>query len=449
MTIAEAGAALRAQRISVRELTEQALDRIELLNPRINALITVTAEAALAKADVLDREIASGHFRGPLHGITLVHKDCLYTAGVRTTGGSRIFADFVPDRDAAVVARLGRAGAVTLGKAGLHELAYGVTSNNPHFGAVRNPWDISRIPGGSSGGSAAAVAAGMALAATGTDTGGSIRIPSSFCGVAGLKPTYNRVDRSGVMPLSVTLDHVGPIAATVRDVALLFQAMADDVSSSSAGIVGLRIGLPENFFFDRVDEEVSAAVRGAAGLAEALGARIAQVHLPDFEALNVVGRVIQLSESSAVFERHLNRRSDFGRDVLALIEQGRLIPAADYVNAQRLRRVLANECSKVWSEVDCLIAPVTPVVAPRIGEMEVIAGDSTEDVRIACTRLARPLNVLGWPALAMPCGVSKAGLPIGIELIGAPGREDTLLRAGAALEAALGPLGSPREPEKP
>jgi aspartyl-tRNA(Asn)/glutamyl-tRNA(Gln) amidotransferase subunit A len=439
VTIESAGEALRARRVSVRELTEEALAQIERLNPRINALITVTGEAALARADALDREIAAGRIRGPLHGIPVVHKDCLYTAGVRTTGGSRIFADFVPDRDAATVARLDRAGAVTVGKAGMHELAYGVTSNNPHFGAVRNPRDTGRIPGGSSGGSAAAIAAGMALGATGTDTGGSIRIPASFCGVVGLKPTYDRVDRAGVMPLSVTLDHVGPMAGTVRDVALMFGALAEgtDDNATELQISGLRIGVPENYFFDSLDAEVAAAVRAVARMAETLGARIAPVRLPDVEALNVVGRVIQLSEASAIFERHLARRGDFGTDVLALIEQGRLIPATDYVNAQRVRRVLAREFAKVWAEVDCLIAPVTPVLPPLIGEMSVAINNVSEDVRIACTRLARPINVLGWPALALPCGRSKSGLPIGMQLIGAPGREDLLLGLGEQVEAML------------
>jgi aspartyl-tRNA(Asn)/glutamyl-tRNA(Gln) amidotransferase subunit A len=367
----------------------------------------------------------------------------LYTAGVRTTGGSRIFADFVPDRDAAAVARLDRAGAVMVGKAGMHELAYGVTSNNPHFGAVRNPWDTTRIPGGSSGGSAAAVAAGMALGATGTDTGGSIRIPASFCGVVGLKPTYDRVDRAGVMPLSVTLDHVGPIAGTVRDVALLLGILAE--SPAGSGAAELRVGVPENYFFDRVDSEVAEFVRAAAHKAEALGARVSPVRLADVEALNVAGRVIQLSEASAIFERHLARRSDFGADVLALIEQGRLIPATDYVNAQRLRRTLARDFAQVWTGLDCLIAPVTPVLPPLIGEMSVTINSANEDVRIACTRLARPVNVLGWPALAMPCARSKSGLPIGMQLIGAPGREDVLLRLGASLEGALGLVGSPRK----
>jgi aspartyl-tRNA(Asn)/glutamyl-tRNA(Gln) amidotransferase subunit A len=292
----------------------------------------------------------------------------------------------------------------------------------------------------------------MALVATGTDTGGSIRIPASFCGVVGLKPTYDRVDRRGVLPLAVTLDHVGPLARTVRDVAAAFQTMAQPTLETAgqasvseigadAGLAGLRIGVPENYFFDRVDTEVADAVRKAARMAETLGAHVTPVRLPDVEALNVEGRVVQLSEASAIFVRHMNRRADFGADVLALIEQGRLIPAVDYVNAQRLRSVLARDFAQVWTNVDGLIAPVTPVLPPRIGEISVMINGVAEDVRIACTRLARPLNVLGWPALAMPCAFSRSGLPIGMQWIAAPWREDLLFRAGAALEDALGLTG--------
>jgi aspartyl-tRNA(Asn)/glutamyl-tRNA(Gln) amidotransferase subunit A len=449
MTLQEAREALGTRRISVRELTIETLQRIERLNPHLNALITVTQENALRRADALDAEFFRAVTRGPLWGIPIVHKDCLFTAGVRTTAGSRIFADFVPDRDATAVARLDHAGAVMLGKAGMHELAYGVTSNNPHYGAVRNPWDIDRIPGGSSGGSAAAVAAGLALVATGTDTGGSIRIPASFCGVVGLKPTYDRVDRRGVLPLAVTLDHVGPLARTVRDAAAAFGAMAPPPVGpgpygeigADTSLVGVRIGIPKNYFFDRADAEVADAVRNAARVAETLGAQVTPVCLPDVEALNVVGRVVQLSEASAVLVQYLNRRADFGPDVLALIEQGRLIPATDYVNAQRSRSVLAGDFAQIWANVDCLIAPVTPVLPPRIGQMSVIVNGTPEDVRIACTRLARPLNVLGWPTLAMPCGFSRSGLPIGMQWIAAPWQEDLLFRVGAALEEALGPAG--------
>lgn len=445
MTIQEAGAALRARKASSRELVQEALKNIARWNPRINAFLTVTAETALKRADELDQLLARGTDLGPLHGIPIAHKDCLFTKGVRTTWGSKIFADFVPDNDADAVTRLHAVGAVMAGKTNLHELTFGMTSTNPHFGAVRNPWDLERIPGGSSGGSGAAIAAGIVPIATGTDTGGSIRIPASFCGVVGLKPTYDSISRQGCMPLGLTLDHVGPMGSRVRDTAVAFHAMAKRASGyvppANVDLRGLRIGVPGNFFFDRLDPEVNLAVRGAVQTAAALGAHVLEVRLPDAESLNNIGRLIQLAEAASVLERYSNRRGDFGSDVLALIDQGRLIPATDYLNAQRVRRLLAAEFGRIWENLDCLITPATPVLPPRIGETVVQAGNAREDVRIAGTRLCRPFNVLGWPALVLPCGFSQTGLPIGAQLIGPPNGEDTLLRAGAALEDTLGFVG--------
>src|ERR1700722_6777621 len=247
MTIAEAGQALRARRVSSVELTRECLDKIAKLNPVLNAFITVTGDAALAHAQALDRELAQGVDRGPLHGIPIAHKDLMWTKGIRTTSGSKIYGDFVPDRDAAVVERLAAAGAVMVGKAGLHELAYGITSDNPHFGTIRNSRNTEHSPGGSSGGAAVAGASGMAFVATGTDTGGSIRVPASFCGVVGLKPTYGLVDRSGVQPLGLSLDHVGPLARTVDDVRLALDAMSEPAERKPApdSVSGIRVGVPE------------------------------------------------------------------------------------------------------------------------------------------------------------------------------------------------------------
>jgi aspartyl-tRNA(Asn)/glutamyl-tRNA(Gln) amidotransferase subunit A len=445
VTITETGALLRGKKVSARELTEETLRRIADANPRLNLFITVTEAAARARAIALDEDLARGIDRGPLHGIPIAHKDNIFTRGVRTTGGSQIFADFVPDHDAAIVSQLNDAGTIAIGKTGLHEFAYGVTSNNPHFGAVRNPWDPERIPGGSSGGSAAAVAAQLVPLATGTDTGGSIRIPASFCGVVGLKPTYERVSRRGVMPLGLTLDHAGLLAGTVRDVAIGFGVIAKHASGyippAHADLRGMRIGVPENFFVEKIAPEVMLSFRAAVQTAAALGAHVTEVALPDAEALNVVGRITQLAEVSALLARYLDRRSEFGRDVLVLVEQGRLIPAVDYLNAQRVRRVLARDFSKIWTHLDCLMTPASPITAPKIGEMTVAFGSVTEDVRSAATRLTRPFNVLGWPALAIPCGFSSAGLPIGLQLVAPPLQEDSLLQAGAALEDALGIAG--------
>jgi aspartyl-tRNA(Asn)/glutamyl-tRNA(Gln) amidotransferase subunit A len=447
VTILEAAAALRAGKTSSLELTEESLKRIASANPRLNAFITVIEEPARIRAAEMDAELARGASRGPLHGIPIAHKDLIHTKGVLTTGGSKILSAFVPDRDAEVAARLNDAGAVLVGKTGLHEFAHGITSNNPHYGSIHNPWDLERTPGGSSGGSGAAVAADLVPMATGTDTGGSIRIPSSFCGTVGLKPTYDRVSRRGVMPLSLTFDHIGPMTRTVRDAAVSFHVMAKDGTGytppAAIYIRGVRIVLPRNFFFERLDLEVAGAVRTAVQTAAALGARIIEVQVPDMEAVNVVGRLIQLAEAAAVLRPHVDRRADFGADVLALLDQGRLIAAADYVDAQRLRRIFARELAQLWTEVDCLFTPATPIAAPRIGQTTVSSGSGEEDVRLAATRFTRPFSLLGVPALAIPCGFTKAGLPIGLQIAGAPRQEAMLLRIGAAIEDATGPTRHP------
>ncbi len=455
MTILEAAAALRARKVSSVDLVRGALEKIRKLNPKINAFLTVTEEAALARASEMDAELARGLDRGPLHGVPIAHKDLFLTKGVRTTAGSKIFASFLPDHNAAVVEKLDQAGAVMVGKTGMHELAYGVTSNNPHFGPVRNPWDTERIPGGSSGGSAAAVAAGMVPMATGSDTGGSIRIPSSFCGTVGLKPTYGRVSRYGALPLAWSLDHMGPIAATVRDVAVTAQILSghdprdpfssrrpvpDLMPAREVSLNGVRIGLPENFYLERVDSQVESAVKGALSAAGALGAEIVNVRVPDIDALNTVGRVILLVEATTLLGRYLDRREDFGADVLTLLEQGKLIPATDYLDAQRLRRLLLRDFSRIWRQVDCLFTPATPTAAPKIGQTTLEVGASTEDARLATTRMMRGVNVLGIPALVLPCGSTTGGLPIGLQILGPPFREELLLGVGSALELQINTL---------
>ncbi|MBI2681575.1 MAG: Asp-tRNA(Asn)/Glu-tRNA(Gln) amidotransferase GatCAB subunit A [Candidatus Solibacter usitatus] len=451
MTILETAHALRARKVSSAELTAAAIESIRQLNPKLNAFITVTEDHARQQAKAADEALARGTDHGPLHGIPVAVKDMFSTKGVRTTCGSALFTNHIPDADAAVVEKLAAAGAVLLGKTGMHELAYGITSNNPHFGAVRNPWDVERIPGGSSGGSGAAVAAGMVFMAMGSDTGGSIRIPASFCGTVGLKPTSGRVSRYGTMPLDFSLDHMGPLARSVRDAALALAAIAgfdkrDDTSSrqpvgkyvpdAAPSIRGMRIGLAHNFYMERIDPDAGAAVLRMAEAAEKLGARVSQVRVPDIAALNTAGRVILLVEASALMERHMNQREKFGPDVLALLDQGRLLPATDYVNAQRLRRVMQREFNQIWSEVDCLFTPTTPMAAPRIGENTVQLGDATDDVRLAATRLVRGINVLGLPALSIPCGLDRRGLPLGLQIVGKAFDEAGVLRVGAALEDA-------------
>ena len=436
MTIAAAAQALRSRQVSSVELTQQCLDQIEELNPALNAFITVTGDSALAHAEQLDRELAQGTDRGPLHGIPIAHKDLMWTRGVRTTSGSKIFADFVPDRDAAVVKKLNEAGAVMVGKTGLHELAYGITSDNPHFGTIRNPRNPEHSPGGSSGGSGVAVATRMAFMATGTDTGGSIRVPASFCGVAGLKPTYGLIDRSGVQPLGLSLDHVGPMARTVGDLRLAMDAMLEPAQRKPApqSIPEIRVGLPENFYLETLMPEVKAAVHQAAQRAELAGARVIPVRVPDIEALNTTGLVILLSEAAAVHQSHHQRRGDFGPDVVALLDQGSLIPAVDYVNAQRQRKLLLDEFHALFRTIDCLFTPATPITAPRIGQTEITLNGEKYDTRILATRFARGINVLGFPALSIPYGNSSDGLPIGLQMIARPFEESLLLVLGEALE---------------
>lgn len=436
MTIAQAGAALRSRGISSVELTQRCLDRIAKLNPDLNAFITITADFALARARELDRELAQGVDRGPLHGIPIAHKDLMWTKGIRTTSGSKILEHFVPDRDAAVVEKLDAAGTILVGKTGLHELAYGITSDNPHFGTIRNPRNPDHSPGGSSGGSAVAVATGMAFIATGTDTGGSIRVPASFCGVAGLKPTYGLVDRTGVQPLGLSLDHVGPMTRTVGDLRPALDAMAGRGRRKPApAFLGeIRIGIPENSYLDTVMPEINTAVHDAARRAEKLGVPVMPMRVPDIEALNVAGLVILLSEAAAVHQANLHRRSDFGTDVRALLDQGSLIPAMDYVNAQRQRKLILNDFHALFRSIDCLFTPSTPITAPHIGQTEFTLNGTIFDTRILTTRFARGINALGFPALSLPCGTSGDGLPIGLQMIARPFEENLLLFLGEALE---------------
>ena len=459
MTLLEAAAALRRRVVSSAELTTAALAAIERLNPATNAMQLTMADAAREQAKQADAELARGEGRGPLHGIPIAVKDLFYTKGVLTTGGSRLFEDFIPGHDAACVEWLRAGGAVMVGKTGMHELAFGITSSNPHFGAIRNPWDRDRIPGGSSGGSGAAVGAGMVFMAMGSDTGGSIRIPATYCGVVGLKPTYGRVSRFGTMPLAWSLDHMGPLTRTARDAGAVLNIIAGydarDAASSrrpvenyvpdpEPSIKGLRIGLPENFYMERLDPDVEAAMRAVFRAAESARAEIVPLRVPDIAAMNTVARVILMAEAAAVHERNLECRDRFGPDVLALLEQGRLLPATDYINAQRLRTGMQREFQALWTHVDCLFTPTAPITAPRIGETTVSIAGETEDVRLATTRFVRAINLLGLPALSVPCGIDRRGLPIGLQIVGPPFAEALILRVAQAVGQAVSPAAGPK-----
>jgi aspartyl-tRNA(Asn)/glutamyl-tRNA(Gln) amidotransferase subunit A len=434
--------ALRTRQVSSRELVDQSLRTIAALDSRLNAFITVTADQARAQADELDAERAAGLDRGPLHGIPIAHKDLIRTKGVRTTGGSKIFANYVPQRDAEIAAQLAAAGAISVGKTGLHELAYGITSNNPHFGAIHNPWDLTRIPGGSSGGSAVAVAVGIVPFGVGTDTGGSIRVPASFSGVVGWKPTFGRVSVRGVLPLGFSQDHIGPLTRTVRDAAIAFQAMAlaptGYVPAAGIDLNGLRVGWPKNFFFDQLDPEVRASALAALQTAAAMEARVIEVTVPDMEELRQAAVTCLLVEAAAQLRSYFTQRADFGADVLALLDQGRSVPAIDYLAAQRTRRRIGRQFAKLWESVDCIFTPTTPITAPLIGQQQVEFQGVAEDVRAAATRFTRPFNALGNPAISIPCGFSQDKLPMGLQIIAAHGQDDLVLFAAAAMEDALG-----------
>jgi aspartyl-tRNA(Asn)/glutamyl-tRNA(Gln) amidotransferase subunit A len=442
--------ALRAKTISCVELITERLRLIKELEPKVNAFLTLTADEALEAARGADAELATGHDRGPLHGIPVAHKDLFATKGIRTTGGSLIYKDWVPDFDAAVVSQMALAGCVSLGKLNLHELAYGVTSQNEHFGGVKNPWDLTKIPGGSSGGSGVAVALGMINCGTGTDTGGSIRIPASYCGVAGIKPTYGRVSMFGCLPLARSLDHMGPLARTVRDCALVLNAIAgyDERDATSqqmpsedfvppphpVSLEGLRIGLPTSFYFDRADPEVVAAVHAMAKVAQEAGATLVDVEVPDVLGLNQATLVVQLAEALHSIDPFSNRAHLIGKAVTPNVERGKAVTAIDYLNAIDAIERFGDEFAELFTRCDVLFAPSTPITAPSIGLANVTIDGVEEDTRLATTRLMRGANALGLPAASIPSGFSKAGMPMGLQIMGPVWKEGRVLRVAAAIE---------------
>lgn len=452
MTIAEAAPQLRDGRLSPVELAQETFRHIGRGQPVLNAYITILEDVALAQARQAESEIRSGHYRSPLHGIPYAAKDLFYTKGIPTTAGSKILRDFVPAYDATVIERLREAGAVLVAKAGLHEFAYGITNNNPHFGAVRNPWDPSRIPGGSSGGSTAALAAGMCQFSLGSDTGGSVRIPASYCGVTGLKPTFGRISRYGVYPLGHTLDHVGHFASSAAEAAMILEALAgpdprDDSSAPrpaervelplNASLQGVRVGVPVNYYFDGVEPGVEKATRAAIRALAELGAEIREVRVEGAADCTIVSRLILLPEATTVHREHLRtRRADIGADVLAMLDQGQFVTAADYLDAQRVRREFIVGLNRLFEQVDVIVTPATPNTAPKIGATTVEIGGRQEDARLAATRFARALNVAGVPALAVPCGFDAQGLPIGLQIFGRAFDEAAVLRAGHAYQQA-------------
>jgi aspartyl-tRNA(Asn)/glutamyl-tRNA(Gln) amidotransferase subunit A len=447
-TIAEAAAAVSAGELSPVELLQASLDAIESWEPRIGALVTVLTDSATRSAERAEAEIRAGNYRGPLHGIPIAIKDLYDMAGLPTTCSSKVRAGHVATDDSAVVERLRDAGAVLLGKAHTHEFAYGVVTPN-----TRNPWDTGHIPGGSSGGSGAAVASGEALAAMGSDTGGSIRIPASVCGVTGLKPTYGRVSKYGVAPLSWSLDHAGPLARTVRDAGLVLQAIAgpdprdpttvdvpvpDFLADIDRGVDGLVLGIPTNFYFDAVHPEVELAVRAAIGVLEAAGAKVRPFEVPLAEFIVGTEFGICMPEATAYHQANVRTKADlYEPDVRTFLEAGEFLLATDYLKALRARHKIKEAWREAFEGIDALLAPSLPNVAAKVGQEVFELPDGTREAVIsAYVRLSCPADVTGLPAMSVPCGFNSEGLPIGLQIIGRPYDEGTVLRVGQAYEAA-------------
>ena len=452
LSISEAAGLIEAGELSPVELTRAHLDRIERTEPSLNAFITLLAEEAAQSAEAAEREIANGEYRGPLHGIPIGLKDLYFTKGVRTTVGTKILRDFVPDYDAAVTERFANAGAVLMGKLQMHEFALGATSVNPHDGPARNPWNPDRITGGSSGGSGAAVSAGQCMAALGSDTGGSIRIPGALCGIVGLKPTFGRVSRHGVYPLSWSLDTVGPMTRAVRDSAIVLNALAGydprDPSSANVptedfadgvedGVSGLRIGIPDDFFYDVISPEVAEAVCAAAGVLEELGADVERCSIPALNhALGISSAILVTEAAETVFDKLRDRPEDIGADVRARLRLGAMTPAVDYIKAQRARSAYNAQLDEAMRKYDLLLAPSVAVGATGIDQEFVEVAGKQENALSLMSRLTRPFNLTGQPTISIPCGFTSDGMPIGMQLAGRQWDEATALRAAHAYEQA-------------
>ena len=437
-TIATASAALRDGRTTAVSLVETAIDAYERHGREINAFITFTPEQALAQAAACDADAARGHWRGPLHGIPISVKDLVDVDGTRTTAGSEVLPDAPADGDAEVARRLRAAGAVFLGKTNLHEFAFGTTNEDSAFGAVRNPLDLSRMAGGSSGGSAAAVAAGIGLGSVGTDTGGSIRIPASLCGLVGLKPSYGDVPASRVVPLSESFDHVGPITCTVDDAWTMWEAMSGAPSRGrgAIGLRGLRLGVPRTYFFDLLEEGVRAAFEAVlASLSEA-GAIVTPVAIPHAARIAEAYAPIVFRESWAYHQRFIETTPDrYTPAVGTRLALGRNVSADDYGRAMEIREALLSNVETALEAVDAIALPTMAVTAPRLGTTEIHFGDRVEPVRSVMLRLTQLFNITGHPAITLPVSVPSQALPAGFQLAGPRAQTARLLSMAAAVEA--------------
>jgi aspartyl-tRNA(Asn)/glutamyl-tRNA(Gln) amidotransferase subunit A len=452
MSLTSVAKAIADKRVSSREATKSCLDRIAQWEPRLNAFMAIEADTALAAADAADAALAKGNSGGALHGVPLAHKDMYYDAGKVVTCGSKIRRDFVATTTSTALQRLKDSGTIRLGSLQMSEFAYGPTGHNAHFGAVHNPWAVDHITGGSSSGSGSAVAARLTFAALGSDTGGSIRMPAHFCGVTGLKTTVGRISRAGAMPLSQSLDTVGPLARTAEDCALLLGLMAgadpadptaiagplpDYMSATEEPIKGLTIGVPTAFYVDDLDPEVARILDETVAVLKREGAKIVQVELPDQRQLTAACQFVLAVEAAAFHKRWMiERPGDYGAQVLMRLQNGLAIPGVSYLEVMRWRGpALAAHLAAV-DGVDAVLAPVAPVAAPTIAESDVGNSPDAEAVIQRLTRFTRPINYLGLPSLSIPTGFTDRGLPVGMQLIGRSFDEAMLLRIGAAFQRA-------------
>ncbi|OLC22068.1 MAG: hypothetical protein AUH33_00505 [Chloroflexi bacterium 13_1_40CM_68_21] len=450
----DAAALVRDRRISPIELTEACLARIATVEPHLNAFVTVTAELARAQAAEAEREIAGGRYRGTLHGIPVAVKDLFATKGIRTTAGSRILKDWIPGEDATVVRKLREAGAILLGKLGMHEFAYGISSVNPHFGDVRNPWDTTKIPGGSSGGSAVAVVAAEAFATIGSDTGGSIRIPASLCGCVGLKPTYGRAGLGGAVPLSWSLDHPGPLARNARDTAIVTTAIAgndprdpasadrevpDLLAGIERGVRGLRVGVPKEYVWDQCDPAIATVVHAAIDALAAAGAEVHEVGWPQAaDYAKAASNVLAIEARAYHMAAYPGREADYGPLIAARLRSAADVDAETYARALRLLiEARAGAADNALAGLDVLAMPTVPTRAWTIEQAKEIGRPSE------WTRITRIFDLTGQPAISIPCGRDPHGLPIGLQFAGRLWDEATVLRAARAYELVRGPFPLP------
>ena len=443
------GELIRTKQVSPVEVTRRALEYAHAKNDVINAFVSFRDDAAMAEAEKAEKEIAAGEVRGPLHGVPMALKDNLYVAGEVTTMSSKIHGDFVSEHDATAVAKLREAGVVLTGKLNMHEYAWGIDNNSPHFGPVHNPWDLDKVPGGSSGGSGAAVASDMSYSTLGTDTAGSIRIPSAANGLVGLKPTHGRVAKFGCYPLAWTLDHIGPMSKTVADAAAMLGAISgfdhrdptsvdvpvDDYLAGLGGDPkGLVIGVEEDYFFRDVDSEIERLVRARIDDLVSRGATVKKVQIPSLRYSEWTELATSLSEASAIHHQDLiDRPQDFGADIRFLFYLGELFSSVDYLQAQQARRQIKQEFTAALGDVDVIMAPTLPVMAPDIGSAVADLNGSPVDLVQAFIRFTGPSNLTGLPALTVPAGLN-GDLPVGLQIIGKAFDETTLLRVGGYVE---------------